>query len=357
MADATLDDAARALDRHARALAAADVVERASGRADVSSDDARMIQRRRTRDACVDALDAADHVLDDAERALATGGGDARAVERLKALRTRARDGRADAEAFGRGERVAALGGVCAPPRVVESVDVGVEGRGTSIGSVFRALAGRMGTATVTTRAGDGDGRAGDGDGRARYSRQQREREAHSGVETRGVRRGEASDETSGGALGFSGDGATRGTWFAGAKESLARVDIAGGDAPRERPASRVDSEAADRDELFGGRARATSTSTPSRVADAARGYAAERDQRLDAARGAARLDATSDVLAQCADALADTESVGASVLATLAAQRESLVRSGTAARRATRDADVNLKIVTGMNSWTRLGR
>ena len=268
MADVTLDDAARALDRHARALAGADVVERASGRADSSSDDARMIQRRRTRDACVDALDAADHVLDDFERALATGDGDARAVERLKALRTRARDGRADAEALGRGERVAALGGARAPPRRVKRVDVGVEGREASIGSVFRALAGRMGTAAVTTRAGDGDGRA-------RYSRQQRAREAHSGVETRGVRRGEASDGASGGASGFSGDGATRGTWFAGAKESLARVDIAGGDAPRERPASRVDSEAADRDELFGGRARATSTSTPSRVADAARGYAA----------------------------------------------------------------------------------
>ena len=57
-----------------------------------------------------------------------------------------------------------------------------------------------------------------------RYSREQREREANSGVETRGrsARDRAFVNERGEGSLGVS-----RGTWFAGAAESLARVGAA----------------------------------------------------------------------------------------------------------------------------------
>ena len=84
---------------------------------------------------------------------------------------------------------------------------------------------------------------------------------------------------------------------------------------------------------------------------------AEERSRRVSALTAASRLDATSDTLAQCKTTLDDVNDIGAGVLATLASQRESLVRAGGAARRAQRDMDENLKTIKGMNSWTRLGR
>ena len=194
-----------------------------------------------------------------------------------------------------------------------------------------------------------------------RYSREQREREANSGVETRGrsARDRAFVNERGEGSLGVS-----RGTWFAGAAESLARVGAAATETPTTARETREDDGAVEdepssstRDALSGARTTvATTTATTSRARPPPDAAAAERARRLDAMRGADRLDASSDVLAQCADVLDRTQDVGASVLETLAAQRESLTRSGAAAREASKKMDRNLKVVKGMNSWTRLG-
>ena len=249
--------------------------------------------------------------------------------------------------------------------------DVG-EARGTgamaSIRSALRGLGLGASTATAATKSAAAAGAP-------RYSREQREREANSGVETRGrsARDRAFVDERGEGSLGVS-----RGTWFAGAAESLARVGAVARETSttttttttttretRETREKDDDVTAIGDDETFPTREAllgtsatfTSSTVTPSRDArsptDAA---SAERARRLDAMRGADRLDASSDVLAQCADVLERTQDVGASVLETLAAQRESLTRSGAAARAAAKKMDQNLKVVKGMNSWTRLG-
>jgi hypothetical protein len=130
----------------------------------------------------------------------------------------------------------------------------------------------------------------------------------------------------------------------------LARVGSTATETNANAAPSASASEDVARDELFERRASSEVRSAPTAAAG-------ERARRVDAMRGADRLDASSDVLSECADVLAETQDVGASVLETLAAQRESLIRSGAAARGAKKKMDENLKIVKGMNSWTRLGR
>jgi hypothetical protein len=180
--------------------------------------------------------------------------------------------------------------------------------------------------------------------GARRFTREQREREKMSGVTTTRVGATRWDDGEA------EGDGAARGTWFAGAAESLARVGSTATETNANAAPSASASEDVARDELFERRASSEVRSAPTAAAG-------ERARRVDAMRGADRLDASSDVLSKCADVLAETQDVGASVLETLAAQRESLIRSGAAARGAKKKMDENLKIVKGMNSWTRLGR
>jgi hypothetical protein len=193
-----------------------------------------------------------------------------------------------------------------------------------------------------------------------RYSREQRAREANSGVQTRHGRDAGVRDEDDRAGTraddeyGSSNDlGVRRGTWYAGAAESLARV----GSKVIETVVERTP-----REELLGKRAdvgasaSAPSTSSTSRVGMPKSTADRERSVRVDAARASARLDASSETLSQCSEILANTEEIGASVLETLAAQRESLIRSGTAARSAQRNMDENLQTVKAMNSWTRLG-
>jgi len=118
------------------------------------------------------------------------------------------------------------------------------------------------------------------------------------------------------------------------------------------------------REELLGKRADvgasasapSTSSTSTSRVGMPKSTADRERSVRVDAMSASARLDASSETLSQCSEILANTEEIGASVLETLAAQRESLIRSGTAARSAQRNMDENLQTVKAMNSWTRLG-
>jgi hypothetical protein len=357
--DRALDEMERALDDVRLALVEATIDERATTR---EEDDAREFRARAaaTSGAVVDAIETRlrrtrREVLDARSREFPGGsGGKAAMVTRCGRVETRARDARRDARAFARGDDISP---------VIPRVKSGTSGRTSgetreesgamaSIRSALRGL-GLGGSAASAREDAAVDA--------PRYSREQREREANSGVETRGrsARDRAFVNERGEGSLGVS-----RGTWFAGAAESLARVGAAATETPTTARETREDDGAVEdepssstRDALSGARTTvATTTATTSRARSPPDAAAAERARRLDAMRGADRLDASSDVLAQCADVLDRTQDVGASVLETLAAQRESLTRSGAAAREASKKMDRNLKVVKGMNSWTRLG-
>ena len=288
-------------------------------------------------------------------------------LERCSALEETCGKRAEEVERFARGE--ASTGTLDAPP-TVGGARAGTTTTTTT--TVFGALKSAM--QTLGLRGGETKERreeagVASGVSTQRYSREQRAREANSGVQTRHGRGGgrdegvrdeddhragtRADDE-----YGSSNElGVRRGTWYAGAAESLARV----GSKVIETVVERTP-----REELLGKRAdvgasasapstSSTSTST-SRVGMPKSTADRERSVRVDAMSASARLDASSETLSQCSEILANTEEIGASVLETLAAQRESLIRSGTAARSAQRNMDENLQTVKAMNSWTRLG-
>ncbi len=354
-----LDEMERALDDVRLALVEATIDERATTR---EEDDAREFRARAaaTSGAVVDAIETRlrrtlREVLDARSREFPGGsGGKAAMVTRCGRVETRARDARRDARAFARGDDISPV-----IPRATSGTSGTTSGETSegsgAMASIRSALRGLGLGASAASAKRDAAVDA------PRYSREQREREANSGVETRGrsARDRAFVNERGEGSLGVS-----RGTWFAGAAESLARVGAAATETPttaRETPeddgAVEDEPSSSTRDALSGATTTvATTTATTSRAFPPPDAAAAERARRLDAMRGADRLDASSDVLAQCADVLERTQDVGASVLETLAAQRESLTRSGAAAREASKKMDRNLKVVKGMNSWTRLG-
>ena len=283
-------------------------------------------------------------------------------LERCSALEETCGKRAEEVERFARGE--ASTGTLDAPP----TVGGARAGTTTTTTSVFGALKSAM--QTLGLRGGETKERreeagVASGVSTQRYSREQRAREANSGVQTRhgrgagrdsGVR--DENDHRAGtradDEYGSSNElGVRRGTWYAGAAESLARV----GSKVIETVVERTP-----REELLGKRAdvgasaSAPSTSSTSRVGMPKSTADRERSIRVDAMSASARLDASSETLSQCSEILANTEEIGASVLETLAAQRESLIRSGTAARSAQRNMDENLQTVKAMNSWTRLG-
>jgi len=357
-----LDEMERALDDAHRALVEATIDARATRRDDDEANEFRA-RAANSSESTVDAIEARlrrtiRDVLDARSRAFPGGSAEKAAmVTRCGRLETRARDARRDARAFARGDEISPAIPSAATGATGDIGETLGTGAMASIRSALRGLGLGASAAAAATRDA--------GAGAPRYSREQREREANSGVETRGwsARDRAFVNERGEGSLGVS-----RGTWFAGAAESLARVGAVARETTtttttttttREKDDVAVGHDASStREALLGTSATfASSTATPSRDAppptDAA---SAERARRLDAMRGADRLDASSDVLAQCADVLERTQDVGASVLETLAAQRESLTRSGAAARAAAKKMDQNLKVVKGMNSWTRLG-
>ena len=284
-------------------------------------------------------------------------------LERCSALEETCGKRAEEVERFARGE--ASTGTLDAPP-TVGGARAGTTTTTTT--TVFGALKSAM--QTLGLRGGETKERreeagVASGVSTQRYSREQRAREANSGVQTRHGRGGgrdegvrdeddhragtRADDE-----YGSSNElGVRRGTWYAGAAESLARV----GSKVIETVVERTP-----REELLGKRADvgasapSTSSTSTSRVGMPKSTADRERSVRVDAMSASARLDASSETLSQCSEILANTEEIGASVLETLAAQRESLIRSGTAARSAQRNMDENLQTVKAMNSWTRLG-
>jgi len=285
-------------------------------------------------------------------------------LERCSALEETCGKRAEEVERFARGE--ASTGTLDAPPTGVDAR----AGTTTTTTSMFGALKSAM--QTLGLRGGETKERreeagVASGVSTQRYSREQRAREANSGVQTRHGRGGgrdsgvrDENDHRAGtradDEYGSSNElGVRRGTWYAGAAESLARV----GSKVIETVVERTP-----REELLGKRAdvgasasaSAPSTSSTSRVGMPKSTADRERSIRVDAMSASARLDASSETLSQCSEILANTEEIGASVLETLAAQRESLIRSGTAARSAQRNMDENLQTVKAMNSWTRLG-
>ena len=240
-------------------------------------------------------------------------------------------------------------------------------------GDFFGAITNAVRKLTV---ARDDAAREGDvGAVKPRYTRAQREREATS---TSSARR---SDEIRANDDDDDDDGSARGglvgkaTWYAGAAESLARVGAGVAATKTSTSADERFSADAERHALFHNASSKTSSSmststaemttaalesaaseTKTRASSSSSSNAEERARRVAALTATSRLDASSDTLAQCKSTLENVHDVGADVLATLASQRESLVRAGAAARRAQRDMDDNLKTIKGMNSWTRLG-
>lgn len=312
--------AARSLDRDARARDRADAADLDDVVATLRAIDDDL---RRTRARVLEAR-ARDRAGGGA--ALAARHGEATA--RLRALEE-------DARRAARGERTRSA----VPRATTREATTAGDARDSAWGALGRALRG-----LVRGSREDGDAEDASGTREARrYTREQREREKMSGVTT--TRVGAAARD--GGEA--TREGEARGTWFAGAAESLARVGATAVETNANAAPRAIASEDVARDELFGRRAASGERS-------AVTSAAGERARRVDAMRGADRLDASSDVLSKCADVLAETQDVGASVLETLASQRESLIRSGAAARGAKKKMDENLKIVKGMNSWTRLG-
>ena len=237
-------------------------------------------------------------------------------------------------------------------------------------GDVFGAITHAVRKLTVTRERGEGeDAGRGEAIGKLRYTREQREREAASSISASASRRDDGGDgrhDVDGNRDdGFVG----KATWYEGAAESLARVGAGVGGAMTSTSTStskaavdaRVDADAERRALLSSASSTASASASgkPSTAPEAPvlSSNAEERARRVSALTAASRLDATSDTLAQCKTTLDDVNDIGAGVLATLASQRESLIRAGGAARRAQRDMDENLKTIKGMNSWTRLGR
>ena len=212
--DARLDDVERELVRVAKAL-----VRRAID--------------RDARDDAGDSNDADDVPLDDVVATL-------RAIDDdLRALRAAICDARSSAFADGARARAALLtrhGEATARARALEE-DARRDARGERTTSAVPSArsAGATTTTTTTTTVWETMGRAlrglvrGAGDagvaddasgtrGARRFTREQREREKMSGVTTTRVGATRWDDGEA------EGDGAARGTWFAGAAESLARV-------------------------------------------------------------------------------------------------------------------------------------
>lgn len=364
----TLDAAERGLINVAKTLVERtleDGSRRSVCRTNAQNDDLELVLKLRTECATLHATlaRARRDILDARSKTLDGGSAEKAALlERCSALEETCGRRAEEVERFARGE--ASTGTLDAPVRVSASA-------GTTT-SVFGALKSAMqnlglgGGGETKQRREEGDVGVASGVSTQRYSREQRAREAHSGVQTRHgrgkVRGGDDDDDVRArvgedDAYGSSNElGVRRGTWFAGAAESLARV----GSKVVETVVERTP-----REELLGKRnadigtsasASAPSTSSRSHVGMPNSSADHERSIRVDAMRASARLDASSEALSQCSEILANTEEIGASVLETLAAQRESLIRSGTAARSAQRNMDENLQTVKAMNSWTRLG-
>ena len=287
-------------------------------------------------------------------------------LERCSALEETCGKRAEEVERFARGE--ASTGTLDAPP----TVGGARAGTTTTSTSVFGALKSAM--QTLGLRGGETKERreeagVASGVSTQRYSREQRAREANSGVQTRhgrGMGRDEGVRDENDHRAGTRADdeygssnelGVRRGTWYAGAAESLARVGSKVIETVVERtPREELLGKRADVGASASASAPSTSSTSTSRVGMPKSTADRERSVRVDAMSASARLDASSETLSQCSEILANTEEIGASVLETLAAQRESLIRSGTAARSAQRNMDENLQTVKAMNSWTRLG-
>ena len=335
------------------------------------NDDLELVLKLRTECATLHATlaRARRDILDARSKTLDGGSAEKAALlERCSALEETCGRRAEEVERCARGE--ASTGTLDAPVRVRASAVTS----GTTTTSVFGALKSAMqnlglGGGETKQRREEGDVGVASGVSTQRYSREQRAREAHSGVQTRHGRPGAARDDDGDDvhsarvgeddAYGSSNElGVRRGTWFAGAAESLARVGSKVVETVVERTPREelLGKRSADAGTSASASASAPSTSSRSHVATPNASADRERSIRVDAMRASARLDASSEALSQCSDILANTEEIGASVLETLAAQRESLIRSGTAARSAQRNMDENLQTVKAMNSWTRLG-
>ena len=289
-------------------------------------------------------------------------------LERCSALEETCGKRAEEVERFARGE--ASTGTLDAPPTV------GGARAGTTTTTTTTSMFGALKSAmqTLGLRGGETKERreeagVASGVSTQRYSREQRAREANSGVQTRHGRGGgrdsgvrDENDHRAGtradDEYGSSNElGVRRGTWYAGAAESLARVGSKVIETVVERtPREELLGKRADVGASASASAPSTSSTSISRVGMPKSTADRERSIRVDAMSASARLDASSETLSQCSEILANTEEIGASVLETLAAQRESLIRSGTAARSAQRNMDENLQTVKAMNSWTRLG-
>ena len=185
-------------------------------------------------------------------------------VTRCGRVETRALDARRDARAFARGDDISPV-----IPKVTSGTS-GTSGEtregSGAMASIRSALRGLGLGASAASARGDAAVDA------PRYSREQREREANSGVETRGrsARDRAFVNERGEGSLGVS-----RGTWFAGAAESLARVGAAATETPTTARETREDDGAVEdepssstRDALSGARTTvATTTATTRRHA------------------------------------------------------------------------------------------
>jgi hypothetical protein len=270
-------------------------------------------------------------------------------------------------------ERCAALEELIEPPRraPTRATPTPTPTPSTSAwGDVFGAITHAVRKLTVTRERDEGeDAGRGEAMGKLRYTREQREREAASSISASLNRRDDGGDGRGDVDVNRDDGFVGKATWYEGAAESLARVGAGVGGAMTSTSTStskaavdaRVDAEA-DRRALLSSASSTTSVSASGKPSTAPEApvpssNAEERSRRVSALTAASRLDATSDTLAQCKTTLDDVNDIGAGVLATLASQRESLVRAGGAARRAQRDMDENLKTIKGMNSWTRLGR
>jgi len=364
---ATLDAAERGLLDVAKTLVERALDDDGRRRGDECVESALVLKKRRAECATVASVlaRARRDILGARSKTLDGGSAEKAALlERCSALEETCGKRAEEVERFARGE--ASTGTLDAPP----TVGGARAGMATTTTSVFGALKSAMQTLGLgggETKERREEAGVASGVSTQRYSREQRAREANSGVQTRhgrgagrdsGVR--DENDHRAGtradDEYGSSNElGVRRGTWYAGAAESLARV----GSKVIETVVERTP-----REELLGKRAdvgasasaSAPSTSSTSRVGMPKSTADRERSIRVDAMSASARLDASSETLSQCSEILANTEEIGASVLETLAAQRESLIRSGTAARSAQRNMDENLQTVKAMNSWTRLG-
>lgn len=127
-----------------------------------------------------------------------------------------------------------------------------------------------------------------------------------------------------------------------------------------------ADANEAARGELFatsnGGDARAVGSSSwaPDKSYDpVTAGRHAKRTEaqiKEELARGVGRLEKSSEVLSEASHRAVEANTQGENLLAALRGQRETLVRSGDALLRVGSNMGKNEKLVSDMNSWTRLG-